>query len=93
MFLFRGGAAPSSVLPTSFLARRASGTSNLTRYVRVSHSSNGRDFGSVSNVLAVTFADSGGSGGSPRDFDPRPPKEIEIENVVRQLSAASSYTS
>jgi hypothetical protein len=72
---------PASVLSTSILVTRASGTANLTRYVRVSHSSNGRDFGPVSNVLAVTFADSGGSGGSPGNFDPLPPKDIEIENL------------
>jgi hypothetical protein len=36
----------------------------VTKYIRVAHSSNGTVFGTASNLLAVTFANSGGSGGT-----------------------------
>lgn len=67
-----------SVLPTDFLLTRASGILNVTKYVRVSHSSNGRDYTAASNVLAVTFADSSGSGGSPGSFSPDQDFSIEV---------------
>lgn len=47
--------------------------SNETFYVRVSHSSNNREWSEYSNILTVTFGSSAG------DFDPSPVVEIEIE--------------
>jgi hypothetical protein len=42
----------------------------VTKYIRVSHSSNGTTFGTASNILTVIFANSGGSGGSGGDGGP-----------------------
>ncbi|HEY0545323.1 MAG TPA: hypothetical protein VGC91_08115 [Pyrinomonadaceae bacterium] len=65
-------------LPRFINVTRASGSSALTQYVRVSHSSGGA-YGAPSDVLAITFADAGGAGGSSGGFDPVPHGHQPIE--------------
>ncbi len=69
---------PYSVLPTSVVLTRPTDTGNITKYIRVSHSSNGRDFGPTSDILPVTFATGGGTGGSGGGFDPDPFREVPV---------------
>lgn len=55
---------PQGVLPGECLIVKPSSLVSETKYIRVSHSSNGTAYGDVSERLEVIFADSGGSGGS-----------------------------
>lgn len=65
-------------LPRFFdVTRDASLSSALTRYVRVSHSSGGA-YGPTSDPLLITFANSGGTGGSSGSFDPIPRGGFDI---------------
>lgn len=52
------------VLPTEYLYTKAGESSAVARYFRVSHSTNGMGYSPVSATLTVTFASSGGNGGS-----------------------------
>jgi len=61
---------PQSLIPSSQLVTKTGVSGTVTKYIRVSHSSNGTDFGTASNILTVVFADSGGSGGSGGDGGP-----------------------
>lgn len=56
--------ASAAALPATLTITKASEAATSVRYIRVSHSSNGTTFGAPSGVLAVTFADSGGTGGT-----------------------------
>lgn len=49
-----------------------------TYFVRIAHSSNGRDWGEYSNVLEIRFADSPGDG-TTGSFDPSPELTLEID--------------
>ncbi|CAN5509476.1 hypothetical protein BH10ACI2_BH10ACI2_04420 [soil metagenome] len=69
---------PFSVLPTAVVLTRPTDTGNVTKYVRVSHSSNGRDFGTPSSILPVVFATGSGTGGSTGSYDPDPPPDIPV---------------
>lgn len=57
-------------LPTMFTVSRSAASANLTRFVRVSHSSNNAAYGAPSNILEIVFADAGGGGGSGGDYNP-----------------------
>jgi hypothetical protein len=67
-------------LPRSIDVTRTGGTSARTVYVRISHSSHAEAsvYGPASDVLSVTFANSGGTGGSTGSFDPIPRGEFEL---------------
>ena len=49
-------------LPNPQLLTKPSEAGAVTRYFRFSHSSNGEDYSQGSNILSVTFANSGGTG-------------------------------
>lgn len=53
-----------------FRVTKVSEAPAVTKYIRVSFSSNNVLYGNVSNILAVTFADNTGSGGSGGGSDP-----------------------
>lgn len=67
----------SKELPRYVDITRTAGSAALTKYVRVSHSS-GAAYGQASNVLMITFANAGGSGGTSGAFDPVPRGELEL---------------
>ncbi len=69
---------PDSYLPPEFILTRPSGTTHVTKYVRVSHSSTGRRYGDASNILTVTFATDTGTGGSTGTFSPVKDYKIEV---------------
>jgi hypothetical protein len=50
--------------PIIEIPRNTNLTEPETKYVRVAHSSNGEVYGEWSNIIMVTFADDGGSGGT-----------------------------
>lgn len=64
-------------LPRYLNLNRPSGTGTLTTWVRVSHSS-GAEYGPTSDPLEVTFANSGGTGGSTGSFSPIPHLDYEL---------------
>lgn len=56
---------PGQILnPRIVITRNTNLTDAETKYVRVAHSSNGETYGEWSNPISVTFANSGGSGGT-----------------------------
>jgi hypothetical protein len=57
-------ASTTGVLASNETITKVSEVSAVTRYFRISHSSNDIQYGDPSNILTVTFADDGGSGGS-----------------------------
>lgn len=61
---------PQSLMPATQLVTKTGVSGTVTKYIRVSHSSNGTNWGTASNILTVTFADSGGSGGTGGDGGP-----------------------
>ena len=54
----------NNLLPNSVLITKTGEASAVTKYIRVSHSSNNQTYGTPSNILTVIFANSGGTGGS-----------------------------
>jgi hypothetical protein len=75
--IYDGADFVAKELPRYINVNRPSGAGTLTKFVRVSHSS-GAAYGPTSNVLEVTFANSGGAGGSTGSFDPIPRLDYEL---------------
>lgn len=59
-------------LPNVELVTKTGEAAAVTKYFRMSHSSNGVTYGDASNILGITFANSGGTGGDPPEIDPNP---------------------
>jgi hypothetical protein len=56
-----------NLLPSEVLISKPVSVGTETKYIRVSHSSNGDAYGTASNVLSITFADNTDSGGDSGD--------------------------
>ncbi len=68
----------NTLLPEDFLVTNDGKHAGSTYYLRVSHSSNGCDYGAVSNILEIRFAEDGIPGTSG-GFDPSPVLNVEID--------------
>ncbi len=76
--LFEASEFNNTLLTESFILSNDGKYAGDTFYVRVSHSSNGRDYGLLSNILEVRFADGPGSPGTTGSFDPSPEAVVEV---------------